>query len=99
MDEGKAEPGGHHQERGANEQHPPPEAIGHQTDEEGQCRGAEEGRGRDGANLKPVESQSREMERQEHTDEAIAERTYRAGTQQHPSIGRCLRWQERPVTA
>jgi hypothetical protein len=92
VDEGEAEPGGDHQQRGAEEEQLTPEAIGDETDQQGQRGRAEEGRRRHRADLEPVEPECGEVKGEEHADEAIAEGARGASPQEHPRVRCRLRW-------
>ena len=83
MDEGEAEPGGDHQQRGAQEEQLTPEPVGDETDQQRQGGRAEEGRRRHRADLEPVEPERGQVEGQEDADEAVAEGPHCAGAEQH----------------
>ena len=86
MDEGEAEPGGDHQQRGAQEQQLTPEPVGDETDHQRQGGRAEEGRRRHRPDLEPVEPEGGQMEGQEDADEAVAERPHRPRPEEHPGV-------------
>ena len=96
MHEHKASACGGHQHSRARQQRPGSETVRHEADQEGERRGADEGRGGYRADLQAVEPETQQVHGQEHADEAVGERAHAAGRQQDRRVGGSLRRQPPP---
>ena len=75
----------------AEQQAAPGQAVGVEADEEGEDRGAGQGRGRDQADLERAVPEGGEVGRQQQADQPVAEGAQGPRGQQQPGLGRGAR--------
>jgi hypothetical protein len=91
LGQGEGDAGQRHQRGGAEEQAAPGEPVGVEADEEGEDRGAGQGRGRDQADLERAVPEGGEVGRQQQADQPVAEGAQGPRDEQQPGLGRGAR--------